>query len=167
MKFKDLDEKILFTWWERDQHHTGVKIGGCRVFCFDTMTFLDVHANKDVKELDNFDETLQYKVGRDGRGYLCSSMDGGKVLARRIILIGSEIMNEETLKTVSHRKDGGEQTYFEQVYIMWNLLEKKLHDLNTLAQTVRMLLDDNVESETSDNKIMSTSLFAKGRALTE
>jgi hypothetical protein len=168
MKFKDLEIGKLFTWWDHDQHLTGVKASNFQAFSFGSLLLVGVHANKDVKEPEPLDETLQYKVGHDGRGFLCSPISGGKVLAQRILLLTGEIMSEEQFKkSVSTRNTGGDGEYFEQVYIMWELLEKKLHDLNTLAQTVKMLLEDGVESGASDNNIMLTSVFIKGQPLTE
>lgn len=126
MKFKDLDIGHLFTWWEHDRHLTGVKVSNFQAFCFGSLQLVGVHANKDVKEPEPISETLDYKVGHDGRGFLCSPISGGKVLARRVLVLSGEIMHEEQFKKpVSTRKTGGEQEYFEQVYIMWNLLEKK------------------------------------------
>jgi hypothetical protein len=157
MKFKDLPEKQIFTWWGSDHLHTGVKLGERQAFCFDLLCLVDIHANKDVKEPDRIDETLQYKVGHDGRGFLCSPISGGKVLARRIILLTGEIMEERFLKPpVSIKKTGGEQENLSQVYITLEIFERKFKDLETAYRMVKMILNDNLELETSDNKIMLT-----------
>lgn len=143
-------------------------MGERQAFCFDLMELIDISANKNVKEPEKIDETLEYKVGRDGRGFLCSPMSGGKVLARRILLLTGEIMYEDNFKQpVSTAKTGGEGEYFEQVYIIMDLFEKKLGELSTLAETVKMMLDQNVSVRTSDNKIMLTPTGEKYVLLTK
>lgn len=173
MKFKDLPSGEIFTYWEHDKHHTAIKIGERgtaereRAVCLESGEIVDVHHNKDVKELDKIDETLEYKVGRDGQAFLCSPMTEGKMLAHRVILIGSEIMNEKDLKTVSRRKDGGERNADLEVYIMMQTLERKIKELETLFAGVKMLLQENLSLDSSDNRIMSTMKEAKRLLLTE
>lgn len=162
MKFKDLNKKQIFTWWGHDHLHTGVALGDGRAFCFDTLELVSIHANKDVKEREKFDETLQYKVGHDGRGFLCSALPGGKVLARSILLLKGEIMEKRFLKDpVSPEKPGGKPNGVDEVYITLFLLEKKIDDLGNILKLVRTAIDENLSPLLSDNGIMSTSRIKK------
>lgn len=156
MKYRDLAEKQIFTWWDRDYHHIGVKIGDRQAFCLDRLEVVDVHYNKDVKELDKIDETLQYKVGRNGHGYLCSPMQGGKVLARRVLLVGGEIMRKDDLKDGKQASAGEHPENAEQVYIMYQLALKKLSELEKVLSVVGIMIADGLSVGSSDNRIMST-----------
>jgi hypothetical protein len=167
MKFKDLDEKTIFTWWGSDHLHTGVKIGDGRAFCFDTLEIIAIHANRDVKEPEPIPEDVILKFGRTGQAFLCSPLPGGKMLARRVLLIGGEIMNEENLKAAQTPHTGGEKTDENEVYIMWKMAEKKLADLEKLMSVVGMMLEEGLSQSTSDNDLMLPRTFIKGRALTE
>jgi hypothetical protein len=157
MKFSGLDIGHLFTWWDLDKNLTGVKLGNRQAFCFDLLCLVDVHANKDVKEPEKLNETLQYKVGRNGQPFLCSPMSGGKVLSRRIILIGGEIMNEADLKTATAPQAEGDEELKRQVDIILNLWDKKIDDLKTLRDTLKMMIEAGLSVGSSDNRIMSTS----------
>ncbi|RPJ18705.1 MAG: hypothetical protein EHM30_00035 [Desulfobacteraceae bacterium] len=167
MKFNILDIGNFFTWWESSQHLTGIKTGERQAFCLNTREFVAIHHNKDVKEVEKIPEDLELKFGRDGQAFLCSPANDGKVLARRVLLVGGEIMHETDLKTVSHRKDGGEPENAEQVYIMYQLALKKLAELEKVLSVVGIMISDGLSVGSSDNRIMSTSPFIKGRELTE
>jgi hypothetical protein len=156
MKFKNLTEKQIFTWWDLDKNLTGVKLGQRQAFCFDLLNIVDVHANKDVKEPEKLDETLQYKVGRNGQPFLCSPMSGGQVLARRIILIGGEIMHAEDFKTATAPQTGRDEELNTQVNIILNLWDKKIDELKTLRDTLKMMIEAGLSVGSSDNRIMST-----------
>lgn len=157
MKFKDLREKTIFTWWEHDALLLGVKTGTGQAFCWNDYETHALHANKDVKEPEPITEDLILKFGRTGQAFLCSPIPGGKWLARCILLTTGGIMRDDQFKPpVSTPKTGETPENAEQVYIMWKLLTKKLQELDTLAQGVEMLLEDGLSVGLSDNKIMST-----------
>lgn len=155
MKFKDFPDGNFFTWWEGSQHRTGIKIGK-QAFCLSRRERVDIHANKDVKSLERIPEDLELKFGHDGQAFLCSPVNDGNILARRIILTGGEIMHEDQLKTVSHRNGGGEQADLSDVYITLEMLGKKIKDLETLFQVVKMAIEDRLSVGSSNNRIMST-----------
>lgn len=158
MKFKDLENRHIFTWWADGRNLTGVKVGDRQVFCFNDLLLHDIHANQAIKEPDPVPETLSYKVGHDGRSFLCSPIPGGKWLARCIILLTGEIMRTEDFQKVeSPRKTGGEQENVNQVYIMYKRLEKKLNELEKLAAVVGVMLEEELSQSSSDNKIMLPS----------
>jgi hypothetical protein len=159
MKFKDAQEKIIFTWFRDGRNLTGVKVGERQVFCFNDLTLHDLHANLTIKEPDPVPETLSYKVGHDGRSFLCSPIPGGKWLARCIILLTGEIMRTEDFKKVEDtQKTGGKELSGTQVYIMWKKTEKKLAELEKLVAVVGMLLEEGLSTDTSDNDFMSTDI---------
>lgn len=167
MKFKDLDEKTIFTWWGSDHLHTGVKIGGDRVFCFDTLEIISIHANKDVKEPEPVSEDVILKFGHSGQAFLCSPLPGGKMFARRVLLIGGEIMHDNDLKSVSAPKAGEEQKDMSEVYITLFLLDKKIDDLGNVLKLVKTAISENLDMNTLDNRIMSTSKIKKLALTTE
>lgn len=162
MKFKDLDCAQIFTWFRDGRNLTGVKVGNRQVFCFNDLVIHDIHANQTVKEPEPVPEDLSYKVGHDGRSFLCSPIPGGKMLARCVLMLTGEIMDKRDFKTsASPRKAGESQLTSTQVYIMLNLFEKKLADLETAFRMVKMTIEDGLSVETLDNDIMSTDLTPK------
>lgn len=158
MKFKDVENAYIFTWFRDGRNLTGVKVNNFQAFCFNSLLLVGVHANQTVKEPEPVPETLEYKVGHDGRAFLCSPIPGGKWLARCIILLTGEIMNERDFKKAeTPRKAGEESVNMTQVYIMLNLFEKKLLDLETAFRMVKMMLEDGLSVDALDNKVMVTS----------
>lgn len=157
MKFKDIEQTQVFTWFRDGRNLTGVKVGDRQAFCFNDLCLHDLHANQTVKEPEPVPESLSYKVGHDGRAFLCSPIPGGKWIARCILLLTVEIMHERDFKTVeSPRKAGEDSVNMKQVYIMLNLFEKKLLDLETAFRMVKMMLEDGLSDALLDNDIMST-----------
>jgi hypothetical protein len=163
MKFKDLASGEIFTFWELDKHHTAIKIGErgtCereRAVCLDSGEIVDVHHNKDVKSIERIPEDLELKFRRNGQAFLCSPVNDGNVLARRVILIGGEIMHEKDLRTATAPQAGGDEELKSQVNIILNLWGKKLKELETLGETLRMMIETNLSEDVSNNRIMSTS----------
>jgi len=88
---------------------------------------------------------------------LCSPVNDGNVLARRVILIGGEIMHEKDLRTATAPQAGGDEELKSQVNIILNLWGKKLKELETLGETLRMMIETNLSEDVSNNRIMSTS----------
>lgn len=161
MKFNALDIGIFFTWWEADKHLTGIKTGERQAFCLNTREFMTIHHNKDVKDVETIPEDLELKFGRNGQAFLCSPVSEGNTLARRIIMIGGEIMHDNDLKTGSLRSNGGEQADLSDVYITLEMLGKKIKDLETVFQVVKIAIEDRLSVGSSDNRIMSTTRIKK------
>lgn len=167
MKFKDLLAGQIFTYWELDRHRTAIKIGERgtsqreRAVCLDSGELLDIHHNKDVKSLERIPEDLDLKFGRDGQAFLCSPVNDGKMLARRVLLIGGEIMHESDLKTVTAPKAGGDEELRSQVNIILNLWDKKIDELKTLRDTLKMMIEAGLSASLSDKEIMLTSRIKK------
>lgn len=159
-KFKDIDNAQVFTWFRDGRNLTGVKVAGNQAFCLNDLRLHDVHANTTVKEPEPVPETLAYKVGHDGRAFLCSPIPGGKWLARCIILLTGEIMDGRNFKQVeSPRKTGGEAGNLDEVYITLSVFERKFKDLETAFRMVQMILADKLSADISDNKIMLSSVM--------
>jgi len=92
---------------------------------------------------------------------LCSPVNDGNVLARRVILIGGEIMHEKDLKTATTPQTGGDEELKSQVNIILNLWDKKIDEFKTLRDTLKMMIEAGLSVGSSNNRIMSTSRIKK------
>ena len=157
MKFKDLDIGRIFTWWDREHILTGVKATNFQAFCFNSLLLVGIHANKDVKEPEPIPEDVILKFGHTGQAFLCSTLPAGKMFARRVLLIGGEIMHEEDLKAAQTPRTGEEQIDLNEVYITLEIFERRYKALETAFKMLKTMIEEKYESPTSDNRIMSTS----------
>lgn len=153
MKYKDLDNGKIFTWYADNKHFFGVKIGGEAIRLSD-MAPVSIHANRKVREPEQLPEDVLVKFGRNGAVYLITPYSSETVYARRVIVVATEIMHKESF---SPRKIGGSGGKEQQVYITLDLLEKKIRDLETLARMVKVLIETNMSVGSSNNEIMLTS----------
>lgn len=153
MKFRELENGKIFTWYDDNKHYIGLKIGGEAIRLSDYSP-VKIHANKKVSEPEQIPEDVLVKFGRNGQIYLVTPYSSETVYARRVIVVATEIMHKESF---SPRKIGARGGKEQQVYITLDLLEKKIRDLETLARMVKMLIETNMSVGSSDNEIMLTS----------
>lgn len=117
MTFSELQEKQCFTWWDVEHHRTGVKVGDRQAFCFDTLCLVNIPSNKTVKDVEGIPADVQLFLGRNGQAYLGTPTADGKVLARRIILIGGEIMDRLDVKKPKPPVTGEGAEHWCQLYL--------------------------------------------------
>lgn len=153
MQFRDLEPGKIFTWWEDNHLRVGIKIENQALRLSDNV-LIKIHANKKVFPPESLPEDVTLKFGRNGQVYIVSPYSGVNVVARRVIVIDTEILHKENFPP---RIIGGKAPKTDQVYITLDLLDKKIRDLETLGRMVRVLLETHLSAGSSDNEIMLTS----------
>ena len=117
-------------------------------------TLIKLHANKKIFPPESLPEDVALKFGRNGQVYLVSPYSGVNVVARRVLVIATEILHKDTFPP---RIIGGKDPKRDQVYITLDLLEKKIRDMETLVRMVKVILETNLSAGLSDNEIMLPS----------
>lgn len=133
---------------------TALKIGEGETILLPEGQKIYIHPNKEVKECEPVPEDVSVRFGHTHEVFLCSPIAGGRVVARRVIVVDTKVMFEKELKAV---KSGGKQGDLAQVYIMLSGFEKYIQRMTLLAQTMKAVIEDGLTDTHSDNEFMSTS----------
>jgi len=152
MKFKDTQIGDRLTVWQLSQRLYVLKISADAAVNLATGEMIHIHKNKDVDYTERL--TPDQQLGTyQGETVACRKMDVSHIEIIRVIVIGGAIVKKGEVRIMEHKKKD-----LSQVYIIMNVMRKKLHELEAMFQTVEVLIEEATGGESGQpNYIMSTA----------
>jgi hypothetical protein len=152
MKFKETNIGDRLTVWHLNQRCYVLKINADAAVILSSGEILHIHKNKEIEYAEHLspDQPLgvyQHEV------VACRRLDAQHYATSRLMIIGGGIVKKGEVKIMASKKKD-----LSQVYIIMNVFEKKLQQLQALMETLKVLVEEATEDGSPrTNYIMSTS----------
>ena len=155
MKFKDTQIGDRLTVWQSSQRHYILKINEEAAVDLATGAMIHIHKNKDVEPIPTLTSNIQIGVYR-GEVIACRQMDAQHYAITSLCVTGETIVKRDEVSVMQKNPIN-----LTQVYIIMNVMKKRLHELEAMSQTVEVLIAEATgETKPGPEYIMSTSNMA-------